>query len=123
MLFGATVGNGKGVELGSGVRVAVNPGDESEVLVGVGVVGDRGVIVEVEAIAGETAAVCVLLGIGVAADQGHGPNHHPETKDSSVRQINPKLPAITIKIQAARRLSVTRRGSLSAASRTTVILS
>ena len=100
------VGNGKGVELAPGMRVAVNPGGWVEVLVGVSVVSDRGVIVEAESIAGEMAAVCVLLGVGVAADQGHGPNHHPETKDSSVRQINPKLPAITIKIQAARRLSV-----------------
>ena len=106
--MGATVGKGKGVELAPSVRVAVTPGDWFEVLVGVGVFSDRGVIVEVESIAGEMAAVCVLLGVGVAADQGHGPNHHPETKDSSARQINPKLPAITIKIQAARRLSAVR---------------
>lgn len=108
MLFGATVGNGKGVELAPGRRVAVAPGSRVLVLVGVGVDSERGVIVEAESITGETAAVCVLLGVGVATDQGHGPNHHPETKDSSVRQINPKLPAITIKIQATRRLSVVR---------------
>ena len=90
---------------------------------GVGVVSDRGVIVEVESIAGEMAAVCVLLGVGVAADQGHGPNHHPEAKDSSVRQINPTLPAMAIKIQAAWRLSLVRRGSLRAVRRTIVMLS